>query len=78
MEMNEKSGITNGWRTPVNLFLTKIYIYMYTYIFLHGDILRKLPRPLLAGMFKFQASLLLFVVYFSAFSASLAIQNVWE
>jgi hypothetical protein len=67
MDMNAKSGITNGWRTPVNLLLTKWYNIF------QGDILWKLPRPLLTGMSKFPASLLLFVVDFNAFSASLGI-----
>jgi len=70
--MNVKSGITNSWRTSVNLSLTKNYFSAFFF----SDILRWLPPPLLAGMSKYQASELLFPLDFRAFSAFLAIQNV--
>jgi hypothetical protein len=33
MDVNEKSGITNGWRTPVNLLLTKKKEYFFIVTF---------------------------------------------
>jgi len=71
MDMNVKSGLTYGWRTPVSLALKK-----KTYIsILCSDILQKLPPPFLAGMSKCQALQLHFPVDFHAFCAPLAVQN---
>jgi hypothetical protein len=73
MDMKVKSVITNSWRSPVNLSLKIKEEY---FSILHSDLLWKLSPPLPAGMSKCQASQLLFTVDLSAFSASLAIQNV--
>ena len=70
-----KLQITNGWRRPVNLSLTKKYENFRTVC---SDILWKLPPPLLAGMTKCQAPQLIFTVDFKAFSAYLAVENIYE
>jgi hypothetical protein len=72
VDMNVKSGIKNGWRTPINISLTKKKNISAFFVVA----LWKLPTPIPAGMSKCQASQLCFSVDFYAFSTSLAIQNV--
>jgi len=57
MDMNVKSGITNGWRKTSKFILHKEKEY---FSILCSDILQKLPPPLPAGMSKCTASELLF------------------
>ena len=52
MDVNVKPDITNGWRTSINLSLTKNEYFNI----LDSDILWKLPATLPAGMFKCQTS----------------------
>ena len=73
MDVNVKSGTTNGWRKISKFILDKEKEYFSV---LCSDILQKLQHSLPSGMFKCQASELLFPVDFSALRASLAIQNM--